>query len=188
MKNILAICLAMIDNEEDQNKFEIVYNRYRKLLYHVAKGKLSDEEYIEEAVCTAFLRIAKNMSLIREPVSDETMHLLIIITRRAAIDIIRRQRRKKIDTVSWDTLEDMEFLSVEMQIDESNSITDAIAALPNQYRDVLVLKYAYGYSNDEVARFLNFTVVNVEKITSRGKQKLKTILKQKEVQDNEAER
>ena len=181
MKNILTICLAMIDNEEDQNKFEIVYHQYRKLLYHVAKGKLSDEDYIDEAVCTAFLRIAKNMNMIHEPTSDETMHLLLIIIRRIIIDIIRRQNKKKIPIVTWDKLDDTEYPSFEMQIDESNCIANSIAKLSTPYRDVLVLKYAYGYSNGEVARFLNLTVANVEKITSRGKKKLKEVLEKEGV-------
>lgn len=178
MKNILSICLAMIPDDEDQNKFEIVYHKYRKLLYHAARGKLSDEEFIEEAVCTAFLRVAKNMSMIHEPVSDETMHLLLIITRRAIIDIQRRQERKKIHTIELENAENVEYLSVEMDISEGNSIANALGKLPDRYRDVLLLKYAYGYSNDEVARMLNLTVANVEKITSRGKKKLKTILEQ----------
>lgn len=118
------------------------------------------------------------MSMIHEPVSDETMHLLLIITRRAIIDIQRRQERKKIHTIELENAENVEYLSVEMDISEGNSIANALGKLPDRYRDVLLLKYAYGYSNDEDAADADLTVANVEKITSRGKKKLKTILEQ----------
>ena len=79
-------------------------------------------------------------------------------------------------------------MSVEMGVDEGSSIASALGKLPSQYRDVLLLKFAYGYSNSEVARLLDLTVANVEKISSRSKKKLKAILQEEEVWDDEAER
>ena len=188
LREVLEICLALIGSAEDQDKFETLYEKYKKLLYHAARKQLRDEEMVEEAVCTVFLRVARNMCMIHESVSQETMHLLLIMTRRVAIDIQRRQERKHIPTIGMEDIENEACLSVEMGVDEGSSIASALGKLPSQYRDVLLLKFAYGYSNSEVARLLDLTVANVEKISSRSKKKLKAILQEEEVWDDEAER
>ena len=170
LREVLEICLVLIGSAEDQDKFETLYEKYKKLLYHAARKQLRDEEMIHESV------------------SQETMHLLLIMTRRVAIDIRRRQERKHIPTIGMEDIENAAYLSVEMGVDEGSSIASALGKLPSQYRDVLLLKFAYGYSNSEVARLLDLTVANVEKISSRSKKKLKAILKEEEVWDDEAER
>ena len=105
LREVLEICLALIGSAEDQDKFETLYEKYKKLLYHAARKQLRDEEMVEEAVCTVFLRVARNMCMIHESVSQETMHLLLIMTRRVAIDIRRRQERKHIPTIGMEDIE-----------------------------------------------------------------------------------
>lgn len=177
LENLFTICLAMIENEQDQHKFEILYHQYRKLLYHVARTRLQDEQLIEEAVCTAFVRVAQNMSMIHEPISEKTMHLLMVIVRRVAIDLGKKQQRDNSYILH---LEEAKHLSVEIQTEESDQIASALSRLPHPYKDILLLKFAYGYSNREIACFLDFTVSKVEKLISRGRKRLKIILEQEE--------
>ncbi len=175
MNNLLEFCLAMIDNQEDIHKFETVYKKYVKLLYHVAKNTLKDEQLVEDAVCSTFIRIAKNMHMIQEAISDKTMHLLLVIEKRIMIDISRKKYGKNVSKIS---LEEVGELSVEIDIDESSNIINALSELPYPYKDVLVLKYAYGYQNKEIACFLDLSISNIEKIITRGRKKLKVILEQ----------
>lgn len=185
MRELLEICLALIGNAEEQNKFEILYDKYQKLLYYAARKGTQDEELVEEAVCAVFLRVAQNMHMIREAVSQQTMHLLLIMLRNILIDLKRKQKRKHIPTIG---LEEAANFSVDVAIEEGDSIAKALGRLPDPYRDVLLLKYAYGYGNSEVARILDLTVANVEKLSSRGKKKLKVLLQEEEVWDDERER
>lgn len=175
LNTLLESCLALIDKQEDINKFEILYRKYVKLLYQFAKNKLMDEQLTEDAVCLTFIRIAKNMHMIQEPISDKTMHLLLVIENRIIIDISRKKRGKNVSKIS---LEEMDNLSVEIDTDGNANLTKALSKLPYPYKDVLVLKYAYGYSNKEIACFLELSVANVEKIITRGRKKLKMILEQ----------
>ena len=34
LREVLEICLALIGSAEDQDKFETLYEKYKKLLYH----------------------------------------------------------------------------------------------------------------------------------------------------------
>lgn len=165
----------MIDNQEDIHKFEILYKKYVKLLYHVAKNTLKNEQLVEDAVCATFIRIAKNMHMIQEPISDKTMHLLLVIEKRIMLDISRKKYGKNVAKIS---LEEVSNLSVEIDMDENSNIIKALSNLPYPYKDVLVLKYAYGYNNKEIACFLDLSFSNVEKISARGKKKLKEKLQQ----------
>ena len=58
------------------------------------------------------------------------------------------------------------------QIEENDRLVKAIALLPGKYREVLLLKYAQGYSMDEIAMILSMSKENVKKIIQRARKKL----------------
>ena len=56
--------------------------------------------------------------------------------------------------------------------DEGGRLVKAIALLPGKYREVLLFKYAQGYSMDEIAMILSMSKENVKKIIQRARKKL----------------
>ena len=62
--------LAMIETEEERSKFEKIYIQYRRLMYSVAFRVLNNSEDAEDAVHTAFIRIAKKAYSIETQHSD----------------------------------------------------------------------------------------------------------------------
>ncbi|MGB9680546.1 MAG: RNA polymerase sigma factor [Thermoanaerobacteraceae bacterium] len=63
---MLPIYLAMLDGEEDKNKFELLYVTYRKLMFYVANRILNDERLAEDAVHQTFLKILENFDKVGE--------------------------------------------------------------------------------------------------------------------------
>ena len=63
---MLGIYLRLLDTEEEQTRFRQLYEKYRNLMFYVAKGILKDDYLTEDAVHEAFIRIAKNFSKIGE--------------------------------------------------------------------------------------------------------------------------
>ena len=89
---LLNICLALIGEESDKEKFEKLYYQYRSLLFHIARKRLTDEHHIEDAVSIAFMHIAENMYVIKTPISDDTKRLLITMVDRAAINVYKKEQ------------------------------------------------------------------------------------------------
>lgn len=65
---MVLVYLSMIEGPEDRNKFEIVYQQYKSLMYYVAYRILREERDAEDAVHNAFVRIAEHIDKISEPV------------------------------------------------------------------------------------------------------------------------
>lgn len=58
------------------------------------------------------------------------------------------------------------------QIEDGESLSKAIASLPGKYREVFLMKYARGYSIDEIAEILSMSKENVKKTVQRSRKKL----------------
>ena len=54
----MLIYLQVIEPEEDKNKFEDIYQKYRGLMYYVAYKRLHHEQDTEDAVHHAFMKIS----------------------------------------------------------------------------------------------------------------------------------
>ena len=172
---VLNICLALIGEEPDKEKFEKLYYQYRNLLFYIARKRLTDEHHIEDAVSTAFVHIAENMYLIKEPVSDDTKRLLITMVDRAAINVYKKEQRIKNATVPMDEVEHMTW---ESKQEDVYMVAEAIEKLPELYRELIMLRYADGYTNREIAMIMDFTVTKVDKILSRARKQLAVLLKE----------
>ena len=71
------VYLQLIDSPEEQSRFEELYTTYRKLMFHVAKGILGNDQDAEDAVHDAFLSIAKiSIKFPRKTVTKQRFSLL----------------------------------------------------------------------------------------------------------------
>lgn len=166
----MLIYLAMIDSPNDQAKFERVYNKYRYLMLHVAYKILQNHHDAEDAVHQAFISIIENIDKISEVNSPKTRSYIVIITERKAIDLLRKIQKRQ-------TLEFNEDISgVEIPFEMDNPIAAAIAKLPLQYREVLLMRYYNGFSAKEIASIISMSDSGVRKLIVRAKKALQELL------------
>ena len=92
---MVLVYLSMIEGPEDRNKFEIVYQQYKSLMYYVAYRILREERDAEDAVHNAFVRIAEHIDKISEPVCPKTRAFVVLIVERTAINEYNHQRRRR---------------------------------------------------------------------------------------------
>lgn len=59
----MLMYLTIIDSKEGQQKFEFIYNRYKKLMFYIANKILGDTRDSEDTVHDAFLKIIENSLL-----------------------------------------------------------------------------------------------------------------------------
>jgi len=164
---MLSFYLSLIDTEEEKSKFEILYLKHRKVMMLEAL-KYLDEKYAEDAVHTAFVKIADNIKRIEDPCSDMTRNFVIIITRNTALDILKKLGRETE-------------LSENLVQTEQRQLGDSpLEKLPKTHRDVLILHYQYGYTIPETAKLLGLSRDAVYKRIERAKQELARIMKEEE--------
>ena len=171
----MLIFLQMIDGPEDQSKFEQLYLTYRGLMYYVAESILRNVQDAEDAVHDAFVAVAKNISNISEPERAKTKAYLVTIVESKAIDLYRR--KKKHPSVQLN--EEIEGVRIEYEGD--NNLAKCLAKLPARYRQFLLLKYAQGFDNRELAEQLDLSMDAIYKLDQRARAKLKVLCEEEGV-------
>ena len=161
--------LQMIDGPEDRLKFEKVYIAYRGLMFHVAAQILENEQDAEDAVHDAFVSIAKSISKISDLESPKTKAYVVTIVESRAIDLYRKNKRNQ--SVPLD--EELEGVPVEYHGD--NGLARCMAKLPARYREFLLLKYAQGFENRELARQFGLSMDALYKLDQRAKARLRNL-------------
>ncbi len=123
----MFLYLSTIDSPADRDKFEIIYRNYRNLMYHVAYQIVRNREDAEDAVQQAFFSIIKIIEKIGGSECPETKSLVVIITERKAIDILRTSHRNQLLPLNE------EVLGLSIPLPGDNGLADALAALPAHY-------------------------------------------------------
>lgn len=92
----MFIYLAMIDSPEGKLKFEVIYERYKNLMFYTANSVLGDTRDSEDIVHDAFLKIIEIIDEIDDPKSPQTRYLIVTITENKAIDLYRKRKSKTV--------------------------------------------------------------------------------------------
>lgn len=176
------IFLMLIDSEEDKRKFQILYQKYWRLMYKVAYEVLNNRSDVEDVLHDSFEKVAKNMDMVGEIDAKETKNLMVVIAKHKAIDIYRKKKRRREKELNIEYAKTLYVKTVFGIEDEENIVTTAIQSLPDKYRDVMSLRFHNQYSIKEISRILNISENNVKQRILRGKSKLKEIIDSQKMQ------
>ena len=173
---MLSLYLALISEPSDKEKFDKLYNSYRDKMYATAMAVLHNPSLAEEAVSESFFKIAKKFELFSE-ISDRKMQsLVVIIVRNTAIDILRKERSEKSESLG-DITEYSDFVAfpdVRAVLEEGTAVLlEAIDSLDSIYSDALKLKYIFGYGNADIGGLLGISEKGVGTRIYRAKIMLK---------------
>jgi RNA polymerase sigma factor, sigma-70 family len=174
----------MIDNEEDKSKFELIYSQYRQLMFYIANEILHDKHLAEDAVQQAFLKTIDNLQKIHDVNCPQTKSYIVIITRSVSLDMLRHRNRHR--NLSFEEIEDNEDLTEDFSLTlegrtDYQILISAIQSLPQNYKNVLLLKYVHEYSTQEISKALGLSLENAKKILQRARKKLEQILREEGV-------
>lgn len=168
---MIALYLALVD-EEQKDKFEQIYYKYRNLLFYIAYEILQNERDAEDAVQEAFLRVAKNIAKISDTYSNETKNFVVLITKREAMKIYNKRKKRDENT-------DIELEKVRVpEANMVNAVKFAIEKMPYKYSSLLTLKYVMGYSGKEIAEITGLSETNVRQQLLKGRKLLESMLEE----------
>ncbi len=153
--------------------FRCLVQRYQRPLFAYLSSRLRDPLEAEEAAQESFVRAFMSLKNLRKPESFYAW--LMGIAGRVLKEQVRAQERRQRETV----------LAGALQADNPGPgpeypLEEAIAVLPESYRQVILLRYYEGLSCQEVATRLAMPLGTVTKTLSRAYALLRQELKARE--------
>lgn len=178
---MLSFYMAMLDEPEDKVLFEQAYNRYKSKMIALAYSITGNYHDAEEAVSSAFFKIARHFDKIKKRKAQERAAYYCVIAKNCAYDILREQNKR--NEVPLD--EDIEIPDGDSDVSDEvlsdygyDRVIDAIRSLPEKYAQVLYLQNVTGLSIREIADDLGTTEDVVRKRLERARVKLRAILEE----------
>jgi RNA polymerase sigma-70 factor (ECF subfamily) len=178
---------AMLTDEEllarsldgNTNAFEVIVNRYKDRLFNFVVRFVGDQETAEDIVQDTFLRAYRNRGSF-QAVAKFSTWIYTIASNLAKSELRRRKRWRFLSIGSQDehgnTLEvadtsshpdkDAETLLAEIKIE------DAIARLPDHYREAVILRDVDGLDYDEISNIIHIPLGTVKSRINRGRLRL----------------
>ncbi|MCB1124257.1 MAG: RNA polymerase sigma factor, partial [Verrucomicrobiae bacterium] len=160
----------------DRQACGIIVNRYQRLLCSLAYSNLGNLSESEDVAQEAFVEAWKKLGNLREP--DKLKSWLCGILR---FKISHHRRSKARQPISYaDELPEADLLEsnnepiedVAMKAEEQNLLWQALEAVPETYRETLVLYYREHRSMEHVASALEISEDAVKQRLSRGRKLL----------------
>jgi RNA polymerase sigma-70 factor (ECF subfamily) len=163
----------------DKAAYRLLYNRYAKAMYNtslrIVNSVADAEDILQEAFTDAFLQLNRF-----EGRSTFGAWLKQIVVFKS-ISHIKKKKVVLADIEGKDELIADEELAEEEIWYTVDKIKQAVKLLPDGYRTVLSLYLFEEYKQEEIATMLNVTHATVRTQYMRAKQKLISVLKQKEL-------
>lgn len=145
-----------------------IVTQYSSTLLRIAMTRLSSPADAEDAAQEVFLRLLTAKPHFRDGEHEKAWLIRAVIQR--AVDIRRSRERQNLP------LEEAETVAA---ADEGvPELLSAIQALPEKYSSVIHLYYYEGYSIQEIAKTLGLPSSTVGTRLSRGRERLKKLLKE----------
>lgn len=155
--------LAMLETEEDRERFLKLHGAYEKKLYAVAVRVLGDPAAAEDAVQQTWLSLIRRWDRVSRLPWDETEGYVVTAVKNTAVDMLRKNRREEA------LPEDFDPPAPETGESGYRYLVSLIRALPESYRRVLELKCVEEESNREIARRLGLKESTVATRVLRGR-------------------
>ena len=167
---MLAFFLAMLESDEERQRFVLIYEQYHERMERVALRILEKQHDAEDAVQNAFLQVIRHFEKTSTISCEELPFWLISIVKNEALMILRK-KRNVVPLEDWDRFE--------QSADSATGYTELVELfrqLPETYRAVLEMKLLIGYTDREVAQKLGLSETAVSSRASRGRALLRRLM------------
>lgn len=162
---MLAFYLATLDTQEQKNRFEYIYLKYKDFMYKTALSITHNNDLAEDAVQDTFLQILREVDALRIDNDAELKSYIYIITRERTIDFLRRWERKKgaqqnsnLDSFFEDSCEPEQIALTNVTLEAA---LQYIENIPEIYQRPLLLRIK-GYSIREISYMTRCSEANVK--------------------------
>ncbi len=177
-EKMFAVCLTLIDDEDDRISFEHLYYQYRNMVYAVAYDVLKNSALAEDACSETFLSIAKVYVKIRDLEPQQLKKYVFITVRNHAFNLCREEKMHRKVLPLNETL--MPLKDDVLSQYNINFIHECIRKLSDKDREILYLKVTFGFTHREIARHLRISQAAARKRLQSARKNLSKLLKKGE--------
>jgi RNA polymerase sigma-70 factor (ECF subfamily) len=163
---------------DTRTSFEQAVLPHLDAAYTLARYLLRDEDDAADAVQDAYLRALKYFGSFR---GGDGRAWLLAIVRNTCHTRHQRARAAPLTTLFEEELHtpevsDEDSLPLRAERVSANSVREAVARLPLEFREVVILRDVHGYSYKEIAQVVEAPVGTVMSRLSRARQRLRDAL------------
>jgi RNA polymerase sigma-70 factor (ECF subfamily) len=159
----VVLVKAVLDGDRDS--FGRLYELYAPMVHGILLARIPRSE-VDDLVQDIFLHAFRKLHTLRDWAAFGPW--IAMIARNRAMDFYRRTK----ETV--EVTEDLR--STDMQTSRANEILELIRALPEAYRETLILRLVEGMTGPEIAARTGLTPASVRVNLHRGMKQLRTKL------------
>jgi RNA polymerase sigma-70 factor (ECF subfamily) len=170
--------------EGDLQAFETLVSRYESKIYHMALRYTGDPQEALDITQETFLRMFRSLSTYQEDYSVGAW--LYRLTDQVCKDAIRQiSSRAVLSEPDLDAEEPYEIEIPDLRYNPESvydraalrdTIVDAVSALPEHLRKVIILREIAGMTYEEISTCLDLELGTVKSRIARGRDKLRSFL------------
>ena len=165
------------------NAFEKLVKKYEKMIYNLALSKLGNRENAEDLTQECFLRAYRMLRSYRVDAAFSTW--IYRICQNLIYDFYRANKNKRAAEISLyvqddDALREREIADssnepseIILRDEKINKIRELIKSLPDDLRDIIIMRDINNLSYGEIAESLDIEIGTVKSRISRAREKLK---------------
>ena len=157
------------ENQTAADRAAVLMDKYGNTILRVAYSYLHNMEDAEDILQDTLIQFLRNNPTFANDNHEKAW--LITVASNLSKNKILYLKRRQTDELS-------EELVSEAEKDDLSYVWEAVKQLPEKYREVVHLFYQEGYATKEIAEILGRNESTVRSDLKRGRDKLKTILKE----------
>ncbi len=169
-------------NAADEADFKKIYDATMSLLFKVSYRIVNDEEAAEDLVHDSYIK-ANEKAMVFPTINDAT-YWLIRVVKNASLNYVKRKGREK-KALQREFFEDRRTVtSGETDLLRTETVMkakEALARLPENLREVLVLSEYADMNYKEIGKALGITEGNVKVRVFRAREKLAKLIGEDDV-------
>lgn len=159
----------------DVHAFEMLYDRFSRLIYSLAYGLLQDAQGAEDVTQDVFLAIwrdAEAFDLRRGSLRS----WILSLAHHKGVDAVRRRRRHAMSPLPDAMADDTDVVAYAIRSAEGADVRAALGALSHDQRAAIVLAYYGGYTQREIADRLRAPLGTIKTRIRDGLVRLRGVL------------
>lgn len=164
---MLTLCLSMIPEQEDKDKFEKIYEKYKGLVTRITSIYMEGVA-AEDASQETFIKLIGYIDKLEAMEEHKSFSFVRLVTRSVCFD---ERRKEKAQRAKEEAL-----FQLDRNYTDNNELykmMERIMSLPAIYSDTLMLKYYHGFDEKEISNITKVSKETVYKRLSRAKILLK---------------
>ncbi|PJF23548.1 MAG: hypothetical protein CUN56_00435 [Phototrophicales bacterium] len=156
----------------DREAFLTLYNRYLNKVYNRVRSRVPEAD-VEDVTQEIFLAVVRSLASFRQESKFNTW--LYTIVNRQIADYYRRSKKKgnPNPVMSLEAMRAQEPSYEHTTIDDEAALKRALNAVPEHYREIVLMRFADGLSFAEIAEELGKSLEAVKSLYRRAVQAIR---------------